>query len=169
MHLWPGRREDFRQYCVSSNTIITLHVWISHPGFQNASAFCIALCSCGTNGETEVTELEIKLMSSNSWVFPTLAHSCQVHNRSAKILGVWWTQRCIRLIQYLKLGRAWLFLFAGVVPAGWRGKGQLCAFMPVPCGYLWLCSLCLIMYPHPVPDCFPVGTDLCQIQWWFLC
>lgn len=51
--------------------------------------FCTALLSWGTNGETEVTKLEIKFMSSNSWGFfsPTLVHNFYIHNRRAKVLG----------------------------------------------------------------------------------
>lgn len=75
MHLWPARSKDFTQVYVSNNTIIILPLWTSHHSFQNASAFCIAVLSCGTNVETEVTKLETKLMSSHSWALSSLVHS----------------------------------------------------------------------------------------------
>lgn len=61
---------------------------MSYHSFENASAFIIALLSCGTNWEPEVTKLEIKLMSSNSWAFSTLVHSFSIHNRSSNYLRV---------------------------------------------------------------------------------
>lgn len=46
-----------------------------HTSFENASAFIIALLSCGTTGETEVTKLKIKFMSSNLEAVSPLVHS----------------------------------------------------------------------------------------------
>lgn len=67
--------QDFKHYYMYNNTIIKLHVWASHRSFESASAFAIALLSCGMNGETEVTKLEIKSMSSNSGAVSVLVHS----------------------------------------------------------------------------------------------
>lgn len=90
IHLWQERSQDFKQYYMSNNTIILniiLYIWISRHSFENASAFIIALLSYGTNGETEVTNLKMKFISSNLEAVSTLVHSFWIHDRNSKIPG----------------------------------------------------------------------------------